>query len=294
MFGKDGHKVGRRGKKTVIAHNIGTATAIGYVATVGYAAATWTYLRHFLRRGQGTGLIPSLILYAALLIHTAWLVVERVGLGYLPIVRAYEALSFVAWGIALAYVVIERGLGQKVFGAFIIPVAFLFQAVATAHLLVSPRPAPLPPILQSVWFEIHVGTALFSYCAFAIAFAAGLMYVLLFQELRLKHLGFFFNRMPPLGVLERINRHASALGFVFLTIGIGTGVLWSVRARPAVLLDAKEISAVVVWLLYAANVHTRSRLGWKGQRTALFSVANFVLLFAVFCVTSFVLKAHQF
>jgi len=265
------------------------------LATAVYAAVSIAYVAYFFTRRETIGRWGTLLLCVALAAHAFWLVIERIRLGHLPMVTAHDALSFAAWGIALAYLVIERALGQKVFGAFILPVTFLFQTVATVFLLAAPPPRPLSEILRSTWFEIHVGTALFSYCAFAVAFAAGLMYLLLFHELRLKHLGFFFDRMPPLDVLERINRHAIALGFLFLTIGIGAGVIWSIRARQgAVLLDAKEVSAIIVWLLYAANVHTRSRLGWRGRRTSLFSVVNFLLLFAVFCVTSFVLKTHQF
>lgn len=268
---------------------------LAIAVAVGYAAASIAYIFYLLTRRETTGWWGSRILYLALLGHSSWLAWEHIQLGHLPMVSAHQAISFVAWGIALAYVVIEFLLAQRAFGPFVVPVAFIFQTVAAVFQLLAPSPKPLPEILKSVWFEIHVGTALFSYCAFAIAFAAGLMHVLLFHELRLKHLGFFFNRMPSLEILERINRHAVALGFVFLTIGIGSGVIWSLRARSgSVLLDAKEISAVVVWLLYAAAVHTRSRLGWRGQRTAIFSVVNFILLFLVFCVTSFVLNAHQF
>jgi ABC-type uncharacterized transport system permease subunit len=35
-------------------------------------------------------------------------------------------------------------------------------------------------------------------------------------------------------------------------------------------------------------------MGWRGKRAAIFSVVNFVLLFVVFCLTSFVLGSHQF
>ncbi|MCX8035469.1 MAG: cytochrome c biogenesis protein [Candidatus Sumerlaeia bacterium] len=269
---------------------------LSWLAAAGYALAVGVYLRHFLRRERRASPLPMALLSAVLVVHTVWLVVERITLGYLPFARAPEALSLVAWGIALAYWFIERRTGHEAFGAFMIPVVFLFQTVAAVFMLASPRPSgPLSPILQSVWFEIHVGAALFSYCAFAVAFAAGLMHVLLFHELRLKHFGFYFERMPPLDALERINFQAVALGFLFLTVGLASGVVWSLSARAgSLLLDAKEISAIVVWLLYAANVHTRSRLGWRGRRTALFSVINFLLLFVIFFVTSFVLKAHQF
>jgi len=260
-----------------------------------YGLAAVAYLAVFLSREGSRGLVASALLYTGLAIHAAWFVSERVGLGYFPIARPYEALSFVAWAIAASYVTIELGLRRRSFGAFIVPVVFVFQAVAAGFLVKAPPPRELSPILRSAWFQVHAGSALFSYCAFAIAFAAGLMHVLLCHELRLKRFGFFFARMPPLEVLERINRQAVALGFLFLTVGIASGVIWTIRARPQVgFLDAKEISALVVWLLYAANIHARVRMGWRGQRAALFSVVNFVLLFGVFCLTSLALKAHRF
>lgn len=265
------------------------------VAGVGYFAASLAYIVDFVTRRDVAGRVGSWLLYLTLAIHTAWLVVAHVELGYFPITDAYHALSFVAWGSAAAYVVIELRLDRRGFGPFVLPVVLLFQVVAAAFLVARPRPGPLNEIFRSAWFEIHAGTALFSYCAFAMAFAAGLMYLLLVHEIRLKRLGFFFTRMPPLEVLERINYQAVALGFLCLTIGIGSGIVWSLDVFGArALIDSKEVSALIVWLLYAANIHARWRMGWRGRRTATFSVVNFVLLFAVFCLTSFVLGAHQF
>jgi len=273
-----------------------TAGLFAVLATLGYGAAALAYIVHFLarRREHETAGALSLLVYAALAFHTAWIVAAHLDLGYLPIATASQSLSLVAWGIALAYVIIEFEGEHRGFGAFIMPVAFVLQAAATAFLLTRPQPEALKPILQSVWFELHVGTALFSYCAFAIAFAAGLMHILLNHELRLKRLRFFFTRMPPLHVLERINRQAIALGFLFLTIGIGSGVIWLLTTPGLPLSDPKPVSTLIVWLLYAANIHLRWRMGWRGQRSAIFSVVNFMFLLAIFFVTSFVLGAHQF
>ena len=269
--------------------------ALALAAALGYTAASGAYGLGFLRPKAKVGRTASLALCAALAAHVAWFVAERVSLGYLPIANAAQALSLLALGMGLAYIVIEHTLGRREFGAFIVPVAFLFQAVAAVQLLIAPDPKPLADILRSAWFEIHVGTALFSYCAFAIAFAAGLMHVLLFHELRLKRLGFFFDRMPPLDILERINRHAVALGFVCLTVGIVTGGIWSAQARlGSVLWDWKEVSAVLIWLAYAANLFMRRRMGWRGQRAAIFSVVNFALVIVLFFLTSFMLQSHQF
>ena len=76
-----------------------------------------------------------------------------------------------------------------------------------------------PPVLQSPLFTIHVMAMLFAYASFALACVLGLTYVLMFNEIKAKHLGFFYARLPPLGVLDVMNGRAVAVGWVFLTIG---------------------------------------------------------------------------
>jgi ABC-type uncharacterized transport system permease subunit len=272
-----------------------TATVLALLATAGYAAATAAYIVDFVRRRAHEAWLGPISLLAALAFHTAWIVAAHVQLGQLPIATPYHALSLTAWGLALAYAVIESRMSHRGLGAFVVPIAFSLQALAVVFGLSAKPPDRLNPILHGVWFELHVGAALFSYCAFAVACAAGLMHILLNHELRLKRLGFFFQRMPPLHVLEQINHQALALGFLFLTVGIGAGVIWGLTSgRAGVLVDSKEISAFLIWLLYAANIHMRWRHGWRGQRSAIFSVANFAFLVVIFVVTSFVLQAHRF
>ena len=100
--------------------------------------------------------------------------------------------------------------------------------------------------------------------------------------LRLKRLGLFFRRLPPLADLERMNYRIILLGFFLLSIGIVSGGVWlSELPQRSSAGDVKQILAVVLWLLYAANLHTRYMMGWQGARTALFSSLNFVFLAGV-------------
>ena len=74
----------------------------------------------------------------------------------------------------------------------------------------SRRSRPRPPLLQSPLFTIHVVSMLFAYASFALACVLGVTYVLLFKEIKAKHLGFFYARLPSLQVLdvdERARRH---------------------------------------------------------------------------------------
>ena len=61
-------------------------------------------------------------------------------------------------------------------------------------------------VLQGPLFGIHVSSLLFAYASFALACVIGITYVLLFKEIKAKHLGFFYARLPSLQVLDRMNQ----------------------------------------------------------------------------------------
>ena len=86
-------------------------------------------------------------------------------------------------------------------------------------------------VLQGPLFGIHVSSLLFAYASFAVACVVGITYVLLFKEIKAKHLGFFYTRLPSLQVLDRMNQRAIVIGWVFLTVGIIAGVIFAAEAR---------------------------------------------------------------
>ena len=71
-----------------------------------------------------------------------------------------------------------------------------------------PDVEPRPPVLRSPLFTIHVLSLLFAYASFALACVLGITYVLLFKEIKAKHLGFFYARLPSLQVLDVMNGRA--------------------------------------------------------------------------------------
>ena len=78
-------------------------------------------------------------------------------------------------------------------------------------------------MLDSPWFWVHVTSLLFAYATFALAAMLGLTYVLQFKEIKKKHLGYFYERLPSLHVLDAMNSRAVAVGWLFLTIGVVVG-----------------------------------------------------------------------
>ncbi len=88
-----------------------------------------------------------------------------------------------------------------------------------------------PRCSQGPLFGLHVSSLLFAYASFALACVIGITYVLLFKEIKAKHLGFFYARLPSLQVLDSMNQRAIVVGWVFLTIGLVVGAIWTAQVR---------------------------------------------------------------
>ena len=151
---------------------------------------------------------------------------------------------------------------------------------------------------------LRPGASLILKSCLALAFVVGLTYVLLFKEIKAKHLGYFYARLPPLDSLDLMNARTVVLGWVCLTIGVIVGVIWTVQARqgPIVdprieaitLADPKILGAVVSWAIYTFALYARKR-GVGGKRSAYISVIGFaIVLFNFVPIGYFLTRSHNF
>jgi len=126
--------------------------------------------------------------------------------------------------------------------------------------------------------------------------------VLLFKEIKAKHLGFFYARLPSLQVLDTMNQRAIVIGWVFLTVGIAVGAVWATtysgsdpRVRSMSLQDPKIFVAVLCWAVYSFELFAARRIGWGGRRTAYLSAVGFaIVLLNLVPVSYFVKQSHSF
>jgi ABC-type transport system involved in cytochrome c biogenesis permease subunit len=92
-----------------------------------------------------------------------------------------------------------------------------------------------------------------------------------------------------------MNLYAVRVGFVFLTVAIIVGSLWSRHVYGAVQIDPKVLVAVLTWGVYGLALLGRRFTTWRGPRMAFSSVVGFVvILFSVFAVNFFLTKFHVF
>jgi ABC-type transport system involved in cytochrome c biogenesis permease subunit len=266
-----------------------------------YAAAGIAYGVHFARRNPGAGRLATTLLLVGALLHTFVIGMETMEVRHVPFANPSRAISTFVWLLALSYLYLELSTGERAMGVFILPVAVGLQTIPVLYPGVEIR----DPILESPWFWIHVSSLLFAYASFAIGCVLGLTYMLQFKEIKKKHLGFFYTRLPALHVLDAMNARAMAIGWIFLTIGVAVGVVWTAQARAVApddpmlqaigLNDPKVFIAVLTWLLYTFALVARRAMGWTGRRAAWMSAFGFVIVLLNFVpVSYFVTTSHSF
>jgi ABC-type transport system involved in cytochrome c biogenesis permease subunit len=264
-----------------------------------YAAAAAAYLAHFTKPGKRTGRLATALLGGAVLAHTFLIGMQTMEAGYAPLVGTTAAVSAFVWLLALAYLYVELTTNERAMGAF---VTVLLAALAVLP-AINPLTEDRPALLRSPLFTVHVLSMLFAYASFALAFVLGITYVLLFKEIRAKHLGFFYQRLPSLQTLDVMNARAIVVGWFFLTCGLIVGGVWATqiggstdpRAQAMSIADPKILVALLSWGMYSFALVARRAIGWSGRRAAYMSAIGFIIVLLNFVpVGYFLTRSHNF
>jgi ABC-type uncharacterized transport system permease subunit len=266
-----------------------------------YAAALVAYIWHFARRQPTAGRAATTLLVAAALAHTFVIGMQTMEAGHVPFAGTTPAISTFVWLLALAYLYTEMTTEERAMGVFILPLLVALQAIPALR----PGFEERSELLQGPLFGIHVASLLFAYASFALACVIGVTYVLLFKEIKAKHLGVFYARLPSLQVLDSMNQRAIFIGWTFLTLGVIVGFVWAgqVQAYAAVdprlqnmsLQDPKIFVALVCWAVYSFEVFAARRIGWGGRRTAYLSAIGFAIVLLNFVpISYFLTESHNF
>jgi len=263
-----------------------------------YVAAMIAYVLHFARRQPEVGRGATTLLVAGALAHTFVVGMQTMEVGHVPVTNASSAISTFVLLLVLAYLYTEMTTEERAMGAFILPLAVALQLIPAFH----PMAEEKADVLQGPLFGIHVSSLLFAYASFALAGVIGITYVLLFKEIKAKHLGFFYARLPSLQVLDTMNQRVIVVGWVCLTIGLAVGALWTSqtpiydsRVQAMSLQDPKIFVALVCWVIYSFEAFAARRIGWGGRRAAYLSAIGFVIVLLNFVpISYFLTKSHNF
>jgi HemX protein len=199
--------------------------------------------------------------------QTAFLSIRGHALGRCPLTNLFEVLIFLAWSIALIYMLVGPAYRLSLMGAFTAPLVVLLQTFALLAPIDIWHPAKLP---ANPWLEFHASFSLIAYGAFALACIAGVMYLVQERQLQTHQLHSIFYHLPPLTDLFAAITRLLWLGFVLYTLGLVSG-FFTGRPLPRVQVAA----SIGVWLLYAVILQGRHLRRLAPKRVAALCIAGF-------------------
>ena len=204
-----------------------------------------------LRSGRHHPTLPNLVVMAVGFVLQSLFMHFRGQLhGRCPVTSGAEVLVFLSWSTVLLYFILGRSFRLSLLGVFTSPLVFFFQGAALLTLLVAEAMDP--------WREFHVGVSLLAYGAFALAFIAGIMYLVQNRQLKRHQMGVLFHNLPPIRHLLSALVRLVVIGLVLL----GVGIVTAFRVEGDVHL-AHMGSAAVSWVVYALlmTLHAVKKVG---------------------------------
>jgi HemX protein len=258
-------------------------TILFALALVLYLGASGTLAASF-AGGRGTAPRTGVALTGAgMLLHGIALVLFTARYAELPLVGLAPSLCTLAFLIAVFLFATTVTRESRPVGIVLVPLICVLLGIA---LVLGIAPTGQPLAFRGVWFSLHVISAFIGYAGLALAFAAGLLYLLQFRELKGKRLGRVFRFFPSLPALDSLGRRGVIIGFPALTIALLLGWAWTVRFHDTfAVTDPQVIWGVLSWLTLAAILAARLvRAPNAERRAALVSVAGFVFVVAAFVV----------
>ena len=217
--------------------------------------------------------------------QTGFLWIRGQELGRCPITNLFEVFAFLAWSVALIYMLVGPAYRLSLMGAFTAPLVLLLQGFALIAPIDVRHPAQIP---ANSWLEFHASISLVAYGAFALACIAGVMYLLQERQLKTHHLHSIFYHLPPLTNLFAVITRLLWWGFALYTVGIVSG-FFTGHPLPRI----QVVAAIALWLLYAAILQARHFKWLAPKRVAALCIIGFSAALALLWGITFTAELHH-
>jgi ABC-type uncharacterized transport system permease subunit len=245
-----------------------------------YIIAALVYFAHLVRQWSPLVVVGRVLVGAGLGLHAAALAGQLSAQGGRPIGLA-QGLSMVTFLLLAIFMVVDLRYRRPVLGAFLTPLAV---AVLLPGVVLMPEGgAPLPAHVARPLLPVHVSIALLGLAAFAVAAGVAVLYLVMERQVKAKHFGLLFTRLPSLEFLDTLNARLVVAGFIALSITLVTGVFFVSGSSDVFWAwEPKMVATALAWAVFAVLLNARFFAGWQGKRVAFLTMAGFGLVVVSF------------
>ena len=248
-------------------------------------------------RGEGrrAGNIGMALTWLGTILLGLAITFRGLSVGRWPLGNMYEFSLAAGFAVSLVYCVMSLTRDLRWLGLFItIPVLLNLGSAITVLYAES---AQLVPALNSYWLLIHVAAATVCIGAFTVGAAlSGLYLVAQAAEDRVTNglapgrSAAIAQRVPAADRLDLLAYRIHAFMFPIWTFAVIAGAIWAEAAWGRYWgWDPKETWAFITWVFYAAYLHARATVGWRGRKAAYIALAGYgAIIFNYFIVNIYV------
>jgi cytochrome c-type biogenesis protein CcsB len=211
--------------------------------------------------------IATAMMILGFLLLLAGVISRGLSAGRAPWGNMYEFSITGALAFTAAYLGALRKYDLRWLGLFVSISVLL--ALGTAVTVLYVQSAPLVPALKSAWLVIHVSTAIISGGIFLLSNIIAGAFLFLDSMEKKGERAPWAKRLPSLDVLDQLSYRLVAFVFPLWTFSVIAGAIWAESAWGRYWgWDPKETWAFITWVAYAAYLHARVTIGWRGRRAA--------------------------
>ncbi len=267
-----------------------------WITLMFYAVATGGYIYAIVFKNERV--MPKLLLLIGIgvLFHSVAIVSRTVAQGHFPWSSDYENGLMGGWFIVISTLYVAwRQKPLRILGAVTLPAALLIMGYGVMR---NPTLEPMSATLKSFWLYIHVFFAWLSFGAYALAMAAGVLYLLRerFTKKEGPEMG-LYEQFPPQERLDELIFKYLVFGFINNAVMIAAGAIWAKDLWGNYWSwDPVETWSLVSWLMYGIAIHLRITMGWRGSRFAWLAVIALSTVIINFFGVTLVVKSslHMF
>ena len=230
------------------------------------------------KRTEKVARIATAMMILGFILLVVGVIARGLSAGRVPWGNMYEFSITGAMAFSGAYLAALRKYDLRWLG-LLVSIAVLLTLGTAVAVLYRPS-APLVPALKSTWLVIHVSAAIISGGVFLLANAIAAAYLYLDAMESRGERTAWAKRLPSLEDLDQLSYRLVAFVFPLWTFAVIAGAIWAESAWGRYWgWDPKETWAFITWVAYAAYLHARVTVGWRGRKAAwlcLFAGSTFL------------------
>jgi len=224
-----------------------------------------------------------LVIAAALVIHAAGLydaLFADIGMRF----SFSFALSLMMWLAVLIYWLESFMARMEGMQPMVLPLA----AGCTILPVIFPN-VHLVAHATATGFKLHFLAAMLAYSLLTLSALHAIFMGFTERALHNRSLKRSLSSLPPLLAMESLLFKMLLVGFILLTLTVGSGVFFSEEIfGKALTIDHKTLFAFASWGIFATLLIGRHAWGWRGKRALRWTLAGFALLILAYVGSRFV------